>query len=87
MFLRLLYLLNCALPSCRCRVWKVRLIQWAQAIWVCGNVQFSGSALSGTQTLKNNNDINTASTKKGTLATSLLLQVVAAEADDQRRFS
>lgn len=28
----------------------VRLIQWAQAIRVCGNVQFSGPALSRTQT-------------------------------------
>lgn len=58
-FLRLCTSWNAPSASCWCRVRTVRLIQWAQAIWVCGNVQFSGPALSRTQT-----KINTASTKK-----------------------
>lgn len=60
--LRLCTSWNVPLPPCWCRVRGVRLIQWAQAIWVCGNVQFSGSRFERDTNIKTK--INTASTKR-----------------------
>lgn len=46
------YLLKCASPPLLLQEGRVRLIQRARAIWVCGNVQFGGPALSGTRNTK-----------------------------------
>lgn len=62
-----------------------RLIQWAQSrlgLWKC-TVQ-RGRLERGH---KRKNEINTASTKKGTPATALLRQMGVVEADGWRHFS